>query len=694
VKGWLAVPAIALALVPFGGGAGDAGPRGQGGSALLPPPPAPDDPTLPPLPTRSARNANYAIDASLDPVQHEIVGTLVLDWRNITKTTVSTLPIHLYWNAFENNLSTRALEEERTREASPASPEARLGFTHVQSASLEGTTSTDLMPSFRYVHPDDANADDHTVGEFTLPKAVGPGESVRLKIAWTSRIPYGDVGRAGFVNDYNFIAQWFPKVGVLEDRGWNCHQFHATTEFFSDYGVYDVSLTVPESFVVGATGRLVSEERKDRSKTLRFHEEDVHDFAWTASPRFLERTSRFADPGYPEVAIRLLLQPEHEGFADRYLEATKIALRSYGTWSSPYPYGHVTVVDPAWNSASGGMEYPTLFTGGVRLPSPRSLESPELVTIHECGHQFWYGLVGNNEFEEAWLDEGFNTYHEWKAAALFLGPRRYARRYFGPSRGRGIPAVSGQVLVPERDGGQADLREGGTEDAMAREGWRYRTPESYGLNSYTKPGLVLETLEALVGDETMTRIMRTYARRYRFAHPKTADFIATVNEVTGKDYGPFFAQTFFSSDVCDYAIEAKNEKARRLEGFTETGGGLPRLAPKGHEEKADGAYDSEVTVLRLGGVRLPVEVLVEFEDGQQVRETWDGEYRWTRFTYHRNAKVKRAVVDPEGKLAIDVDPTNNAWVEKTPEAPRAALRWTTRWMLFVQNLFELETVFS
>jgi hypothetical protein len=340
------------------------------------------------------------------------------------------------------------------------------------------------------------------------------------------------------------------------------------------------------------------------------------------------------------------------------------------------------------------MEYPTLFTGGVRLMSPRSLESPELVTIHECGHQFWYGLVGNNEFEEAWLDEGFNTYHEYKAAALFLGPRRYVRRYFGPGRTRGFPEIASGILVPERDGAQADLREGGTMDVMAREGWRYGTRQSYGLNSYTKPALVLETLEALVGDETMTRIMRTYARRYRFAHPKTEDFIATVNEVTGRDYRPFFAQTFFSSDICDYAIEVKNEKARVLSGFEESPGGAPHLAPKAKDERKGGPYDSEVTVRRLGGVRLPVEVLVEFEDGQQARETWDGEYRWTRFTYHRNAKVKKAMVDPEGKLAIDVDPSNNTWVEKTPEAPRAALRWTARWVLWVQNLLELETVFS
>ena len=127
-------------------------------------------------------------------------------------------------------------------------------------------------------------------------------------------------------------------------------------------------------------------------------------------------------PATRPVDIRLLVQPEHEHLSRRYLESTKTALRAYGAWSAPYPYPQITVVDPAWNSSSGGMEYPTLFTGGARYFAPEALQSPEGVTVHEAGHQFWYGLVGNNEFEEAWLDEGFNSYHEEKADWLWLGP--------------------------------------------------------------------------------------------------------------------------------------------------------------------------------------------------------------------------------------------------------------------------------
>jgi hypothetical protein len=673
---------------------------------------APADPSLPPLPERSPRNASYTIDARLDPDRHIIDGTLVLDWRNTSGVALSSFPFHLYWNAFRNNLSTSARGERRPV-ARPFSDEdryRRFGYVQVRSVRLLGPgadpagAGTDLTPALRYVQPDDGNADDQTVMEVTAPAAVPPEGTARFRIEWTSRIPHGDVGRAGWVHDYNFIAQWFPKIGVYAKGGWNAHQFHATTEFFSDYGVYDVRLTVPQGFVVGATGRL--EETLPGptadTQTFHFHQDDVHDFAWTASRRFRERNGRFDDPGYPPVEIRLLVQPEHEHLAARYIEATRIALRSYGAWSAPYPYAQITVVDPAWGSASGGMEYPTLFTGGAAIRAPRALQSPEGVTIHECGHQFWYGLVGNNEFEEAWLDEGFNSYHDEKAAQLALGPLGFGRRYFGPATlARGLrapwPVLAPGVWIGRGEGDLAALRRTGKSDVMARRGWEYASREAYTLNSYGKPALSLQTLEALVGDDVMTRILRTYARRYRFAHPTSEDFIAIVNEVTGRDYRWYFDQTWFSGDLCDYAVDVRNDEARVLEGFDRTPpgapAGVPALAsPRPQRPEGDeGPFDVEVTVRRLGEVRMPVEVLVEFADGRSAREAWDGQYRWVRFKYH-GAKVRRAVVDPERKIALDVNPANNSWVDEEGVARRAAWKWAARWMFWLQHLLELHTV--
>ncbi len=696
----IALGGLVLILAPWAGTRGDAPARSRFPGL----PPLTDDPSLPPLPEKSPRNASYSIRARLDPDQHTIQGTEVLEWRNTSGTALSSFPFHLYWNAFRNNLSTSARGEGRrsARSTSENERERGYGYIQVRSVRLVDGTETDLTPSIKYVAPDDANPDDRTVMEVRAPSPVAPGATVRFKIDWTSRIPYGDVGRAGWVHEYFFIVQWFPKIAVWWKGAWNAHQFHPWTEFFADYGVYDVRLTLPRrGFVVGATGRLQEKtDDPEGTETYRFVQEDVHDFAWTASPRYREKKARFDDPGYPPVEIRLLHQPEHSHLADRYVEATKIALRSYGAWSAPYPYPQITVIDPPWNSASGGMEYPTLFTGGAYVRSPKELRSPEGVTIHECGHQFWYALVGNNEFEEAWLDEGINSYHEEKAAQLALGPVGWGRRYFGlatPARGSrgGWPVVAPGVWIGRGEGDLSGLRHSGEIDVMARRGWDYRTVEAYGLNSYGKPALSLQTLENLVGDETMTRIMRTYARRFRFAHPTTEDFIATVNEVTGKDYRWFFEQTWFSSDLCDYAVSVKNEKTRTLEGYGEGPDGapllsLPRTDAKEDEDKV--SWESEVTVRRLGGVKMPVDVMVSFTDGRTVMETWDGQYRWTRFRYHGAARVVRADVDPRWRLAIDVDPANNNWVDEEGWSRRAALKWSARWMFWLQNLLETHMV--
>ena len=663
----------------------------------LPPVPGPEAPGLPPLLERSTRDASYTIDARLDPEERTIAGSLVLEWRNTSDEDLATFPFHLYWNAFRNTLSTTAKGRSRRWSDRESEQERSFGWIEVRSIRRLGEIEEDLTPSLRYLHPD-GNADDRTVAEVRSETPVAPGETVRFRVEWDALVPHGTVGRSGWVHDYHFIAQWFPKIGVRWNGEWNCHPFYAWTEFFADYGVYDVRLTLPHGFVVGATGRLEEKtEGPDGTETYRFVQEDVHDFAWTASRRFLDRRGTFDDPGYPPVQIRLLLQPEHAHLAERYIEATRIALRTYGTWSAPYPYPQITVVDPAWGSSSGGMEYPTLFTGGANVVAPPALQSPEGVTIHEAGHQFWYGLVGNNEFEEAWLDEGVNTYMTAKARAHSLGPSGWGRRYFGGTFGRGAragwPVLAPGVWIPRGADRLEGLRDDGEKDIMARPAWTYRDRNSYGTNSYGKPALILQTLEGLVGDETMIRILRTFARRYRFAHPTTENLIAVVNEVTGEDWRWFFEETFFSSSLCDYAVQVETRRVPAPRGWLE---GPDRtlalgLPPEPETGESPRPWRSRVTVVRPGEVRLPVEIRIDLADGRSIDERWNGRDRWTRFEY-TGAKVVRAAVDPQGKIAIDVDPGNNEWIGETGPARRAATKWAARWMFWIQNLLELHMV--
>jgi hypothetical protein len=229
---------------------------------------------------------------------------------------------------------------------------------------------------------------------------------------------------------------------------------------------------------------------------------------------------------------------------------------------------------------------------------------------------------------------------------------------------------------------------------MARPAWTYRDASSYSLNSYGKPALVMQTLEGLLGEETMVRVLRTYARRYRFAHPTTEDFIATVQEVTGRDWRWFFDQTFFSANLCDYAVAVRSAPVRRPAGWFEAKDGTLELRAPGESKRDDdheGRFESWVTVLRHGEVLLPVELRVELADGRMVSETWDGRDRWARFRY-AGAKVVRATVDPQRKIAIDVDPTNNEWVSEDGPSRRAATKWAARYLFWLQNLLELHAV--
>ena len=218
--------------------------------------------------------------------------------------------------------------------------------------------------------------------------------------------------RTGAIGNFYFLAQWFPKLGVLEDAGWNCHQFHAATEFFSDFGIYDVRLTVPRGWIVGATG--VERGRRDDGDGTTTHR-------YYAGRRARLRLDD--EPGLPRAdasasSIRRCRRSTCGCCCSPSTPARPSATsprraRRCGTTASgsaPIRTATSPIVDPAWQSGAGGMEYPTLFTAGTRWLAPRASTEPEGVTVHEAGHQFWYGIVANNEFEHAWMDEGLNTF--------------------------------------------------------------------------------------------------------------------------------------------------------------------------------------------------------------------------------------------------------------------------------------------
>ena len=606
---------------------------------------------------RSPRNASYTIRARLDPGARIITGDERIAWRNITANATGELRFHLYWNAWRDKRSSwmreRALAGSSRFREDP--PEADRGWMEVSAITVNGAG----LP-FTFIAPDDGNVDDRTVIRVALPAPVAPGGVADVRVTWRAHVPR-TFARTGAIGNFFFVAQWFPKLGVLEDEGWNCHQFHSATEFFSDFGVYDVSLTVPAGWIVGATGTEHSRvTNRDGTATHRYVQEDVHDFTWTTSPDYIDRRQTFRHPTLPSVDMRLLLQPEHAGQADRHFAATAAALRYYGEWYGPYPYGHVTVIDPAWQSGAGGMEYPTLFTGGSRWLVPREVTQPEGVTVHEAGHQFWYGIVANNEFEHAWLDEGFNTFSTARTIEQAFTPNYAAERYFGgfvPWVFRDIP------LSRATDGNRlSGYRPAARMDAQATPTFRY-WPGTASPITYNKTALWLNTLERHLGWDVLQRIMSTYFQRWAFRHPRPDDFFAVANEVSGRDLTWFFDEVYRSSHVFDYGIDL--------------------LRSERDEERQQ--YDTTVVVRRHGEAVFPVDLLVTFEDGTTTREQWDGRERWRLYRYARPSKAKQAVVDPDRVLLLDLKYTNNSRTLQ-PRAGEASRKWMLTWIAWAQDL--------
>ena len=641
-----------------------------------------------PLPERANPLASYQISVRLDPQAKLLEGTERLTWQNPSSDAVGDLWFHLYLNAFKNTESTFFKESGGQLRGSRSTGE-RWGWIQVNSMRVVG--GDDITGAMVFVHPDDHNAEDQTVARVKLPAPVPPGGSVALDIAFTAQLPEV-FARTGYKRDYFLVAQWFPKLGVYEPAGlrgrksggWNCHQFHANSEFYADYGRYHVEITLPAKFILGATGqRTGRSSNPDGTVTYTHIQDNVHDFAWTASPRFVELKRTFGggkdvtageyrqaaallgrtvdEVRLSDVEITLLMQPEHMPQAERLMGAAMAGIKHYGLWYGRYPYRTLTVVDPAPGaSGSGGMEYPTFITAGTsfalnRWPFDR-IRLPEMVTIHEFGHQFWYLLVGNNEFEEAWLDEGINSYSTGRVMGAAYGK--------GVEWGNFLGLRLGEIeMVRMTNHPDAKF------NAILSPAWKYSPRGAYGFNSYMKPEMALQTLENHLGEQTMARAMRTFHERWRFRHPSSEDFFAVANEVSGRDLSWYFDQVIRGTGILDYEIgSVSSSRARARRGVFDKGGGRHTITPadadrleKEAERKGVPAqFESVVVARRRGEVVFPVEIELKFEGLAPERRQWDGRDRTLTYRTTGPRKLEWARIDPDRKIPLDVDWLNNA----------------------------------
>lgn len=606
----------------------------------------------------SERIVHYEIDAKYDAVKHIVDASEVLTYHNLTGQALDHFPFHLYQNAFQPKATwVREAKRDGSRDTTYDHWDPKQ-YGSEEITSIEVVGQGDLTKNLQYISPDDGNADDKTVIDLRVPKPIAPGAFVQFKIAFHEQMPETQA-RSGWKRDFLLGGQWFPKVGVWWHGAWNCHQYHATTEFFADFGVYDVKLTVPQYEVIGASGVEVgSVNNPDGTKTVTYHGDDIHDFAWTVSPRYKVREATYQAQMGP-VKLRFMMQPAHWDQAERHERIVRETIDRFEKWYGPYPYKTLTVVDPEPDSAAEGMEYPTFITGGTNWLMPKGVYLPEVVVEHEFGHQYWYGMVATNEFEDAWMDEGINSYTEVKVLDSILGKQTSMINIGGITLGEPGEQRLSYASVADRD-------------PMAQNAYDYMNSNSYGGVTYGKTASVLLTLEGIIGEDTMEKAMHAYFMKYRFTHPTKEDFLKTIEEVSGKDLRWYFNQAVYGSQVMDYEVSQVDSSP--VNWYEQKN--------KKDSKKGDTLYQSYVTLHRKEDFVMPVVVEIKFDNGEKIREQWDGKSRWTRFSYVKNAKVVSAELDPDHTIQIDRNDFNNSHLVEPN--PKPTYKLSTYWLFATQ----------
>jgi len=352
--------------------------------------------------------ANYNFNLDFDPSSKILKVKERMIWINNTNFPTDKIYLHLYANAYKNNKTFFSSYYKLDRE-------------EITSIEFNSILYNDNPIKLNYQFKD-GNINDSTVAFIRLSQNLLRGDSAVIEFEYQLRVPKS-VKRFGYATgrNFSFISQWFPKAGVFQNGKWICEPYFPWLNFFSDFGNYKVQINVPKNFIVGATGSLLKEDSSSHSRTFSFNQNGVHDFAFFVTDEILYKKEEYKRKDGTIITVNLFVQTEREKYIWRYKDAVKNSLEFFENNIGVYPYQSITLVDVPRTSAVGGMEYPGIFTVSAELFSPHGTMQPEYLVIHEFTHQFFQGLIANNEVYEAWLDEGFASYIATKIVYKYYG---------------------------------------------------------------------------------------------------------------------------------------------------------------------------------------------------------------------------------------------------------------------------------
>ena len=594
------------------------------------------------------RVASYTLSARLDAPQHRVSGHGTIELFNYTEVPLRELYLHLYMNAFKND---RSLFLRSPFGAGRSGQHGhKWGYIDVKRLYAR-ELSSDLWPAHAPASPGDA--EDETDVRVPLSRPLEPGKTLTLEVEFEVKLPQV-IERTGYVDDYHFVAQWFPKLARLMPDGSFAHfAFHPQSEFAANFGSYDVTLDVPAGDVVGATGQCRPTPATAGRRALRCVADDVHDFAWTSWASFEERREQMAG-----VDVRVLTPPGHGRNAQVELDTVRFGLTHFGARFGRYPYPTLTVVHPPEAAGdSGGMEYPTLITTGGPWYAPYSgARAIEAVTIHELGHQWFFGLFASDEHRFPFLDEGLNSYAEHSAMAA---------RYGAGSAFEGLGlSVSNEALA------RAISAARGADEPIAQGAGDFFSFRSLGAIVYSRTASLFSTLSRVYGARNLDLALADYAASARFRHPEPAQLLDAVRGRLGDGAAKNLRRALFERASVDYLVRDVQSAASdpRAGVFDEASG--RRTVPRS-EIRPPARWVGHAIVLRHGTLELPVQIELSFDDGRRERRDWNGAGTRYIVSYEGPSKLVGVTVDPEQRVLLDDDLTNNAMRSEDQGAPRA-----------------------
>ena len=510
------------------------------------------------------QKTDYLISVRLDDVHHTLSAFEKIIYTNHSPDELNVLYFHLWPNAYKNSETPFANELlENGRSDFYFSDEESKGWIDSLDFKINGQKVKWYL------------LDSIDICKIELPTPLKPGKSITISTPFKVKIP-AVFSRMGHENQLYCISQWYPKPAVYDINGWNYFPYLDQGEFYSEFGKFDVSITVPKNYIVAATGDLQNEEEKvwlkertnlkftknnrtnteknDQSinssnefKTLRFVQDSVHDFAWFCDKRFMVEQSAVILKSGKKVNTSLY----HIKPSENSVQWVDTAIAFYSRFLGEYPYNNASaVVTPL--KAGGGMEYPT-------ITNVESANSD--IIVHEVGHNWFYGILANNERQYPWMDESLNTYYENRNAYLKQVPLHNGLR-------AGFKTTSKEASInaklDETPFGILQL----TYNLSARKNADQPinipstsfTDDNYGEIIYAKAPLLFHYLQDYLGDSLFDAMMQSYYEKWKFRHPLPDDFFDHVKSFTGKDLN--WVNAFFSTtEKSDYKIvSAKNNQ--------------------------------------------------------------------------------------------------------------------------------------